>query len=73
MPLLACELMTQQDGGCCFAHNAIIDNIGKTIPTAYAIPSLGCPGKSDKLHFTAEGYRILGRRYAEKMLELLRK
>ena len=73
VPLLVGELMTQQDGGCCFAHNAIIDNIGKTIPTAYPIPSLGCPGKPDKLHFTAEGYRILGRRYGEKMLELLRK
>ena len=63
--------MTKEDGGCCYAHNAIIDRIHETIPTAYPISSLGCPGREDKLHFTAEGYRILGRRYAEKMLELL--
>ena len=71
VPLLVGELMTKEDGGCCYAHNAIIDRINETIPTAYPISSLGCPGREDKLHFTAEGYRILGRRYAEKMLELL--
>ncbi len=72
VPLLVGELMTKEDGGCCYAHNAIIDNIQQTIPTAYPIPSLGCPGAKDKLHFTAEGYRILGRRYAAQMLDLLR-
>ena len=71
VPLLVGELMTQEDGGCCYAHNAIINQIGKTIPTAHVVHSLGCPGRSDKLHFTAEGYRILGRRYAETMLPLL--
>jgi lysophospholipase L1-like esterase len=39
------------------------------IPTAYVVPSLGCPGNFDKLHFTAEGYREIGRRYAEIMLK----
>ena len=73
VPLLVGELMTQEDGGCCYAHNAIIGQIGKTIPTAHVVHSLGCPGAPDKLHFTAEGYRILGRRYAEEMLPLLRK
>lgn len=72
VPLLVGELMTKEDGGCCYAHNAIIDNIQQTIPTAYPIPSLGCPGAKDKLHFTAEGYRILGRRYAAQMLDILR-
>jgi len=72
VPLLVGELMTKEDGGCCYAHNAIIDNIQQTIPTAYPISSLGCPGAKDKLHFTAEGYRILGRRYAAQMLDLLR-
>lgn len=71
VPLLVGELMTKEDGGCCYAHNDIIDRIQETIPTAYPIPSLGCPGKPDKLHFTAEGYRILGRRYAAQMLKLL--
>ncbi len=72
-PLLVGELMTQEDGGCCYHHNAIISHIKETIPTAYPIPSLGCPGRPDKLHFTAAGYRILGRRYAATMLELLNK
>lgn len=71
VPLLVGELMSREDGGCCYAHNAIIRNIHSTIPTAYPIPSLGCPGASDRLHFTADGYRILGRRYAEQMLLLL--
>lgn len=71
VPLLVGELMTQEDGGCCYHHNAIIDRIHETIPTAYAVTSYGCPGRPDKLHFTAEGYRILGRRYAEVMLSLL--
>ena len=65
--------MTKEDGGCCYLHNSIIDSIQKTIPTAYPVSSLGCPGRPDKLHFTAEGYRILGRRYADVMLSILKK
>ena len=72
VPLLVGELLTKIDGGCCYLHNSIIDNIHDNIPTAYPISSLGCPGKPDKLHFTAEGYRIIGRRYAERMLQLLK-
>lgn len=70
-PLLVGELMTKEEGGCCYHHNAIIDRIQETIPTAHPVSSAGCPGVSDHLHFTAEGYRILGRRYAEVMLKLL--
>ena len=71
VPLLVGELMTQEDGGCCYHHNAIIDTIQTVIPTAHPVSSQGCPGAPDKLHFTAEGYRILGRRYAEVLLPLL--
>lgn len=70
-PLLVGELMTQEEGGACYHHNAIINRIQETIPTAYPVSSAGCPGAPDHLHFTAEGYRILGRRYAEVMLEIL--
>jgi lysophospholipase L1-like esterase len=35
------------------------------------ISSAGCPDAADNLHFTAEGYQILGKRYAEQMLSLL--
>ena len=41
------------------------------IPTAHVISSKGCPQRGDGLHFTAEGYRIIGKRYAETMLDLL--
>ena len=71
VPLLVGKLMTEEDGGCCFLHNTVIDHIKETIPTAHIVPSAGCPGAKDKLHFTAEGYRILGRRYADVMLKLL--
>ncbi len=72
VPLLVGELMTKEEGGACWHHNAIIDRIHEEIPTAYAVSAVGCPGRRDHLHFTAEGYRILGRRYAETMLGLLR-
>jgi len=34
------------------------------------IPSAGCEGIKDRLHFSTAGYRELGRRYAAKMLAL---
>lgn len=67
-PLLVGELVSQQDNGTCSLHNSVIATMPLVIPTAYVVPSLGCPGNFDKLHFTAAGYRELGRRYAETML-----
>ena len=37
----------------------------------YVISSQGLTAVSDNLHFTYEGYKTLGERYGEKMLELL--
>lgn len=71
VPLLVGELVQKDQGGSCWAHNAIIDNITATIPTAHVISSKGCPQRGDGLHFTAEGYRTIGKRYADMMLELL--
>jgi len=70
-PLLVGEMMTQQDGGCCSLHNSVIATMPLVIPTAHVVSSLGCPGRPDKLHFTAEGYRELGRRYAQIMLQVM--
>ena len=67
-PLLVGELVSQQDNGTCWLHNSVIATVPLVIPTAYVVPSLGCPGNVDKLHFTAAGYRELGKRYAEVML-----
>lgn len=69
-PLLVGELLSMQDNGACWLHNSVIATMPLVIPTAHVVPSLGCPGKEDRLHFTAEGYRELGRRYAEIMLRI---
>ncbi|MDD4486305.1 MAG: hypothetical protein PHG62_06240 [Proteiniphilum sp.] len=35
--------------------------------------SAGCKDGPDNLHFSAEGYRMLGERYADQMLSILNK
>lgn len=47
------------------------DELPETIPTAHVIPSDGCTNGPDKLHFDAEGYRELGRRYADNVARYL--
>ncbi|QEM14416.1 sialate O-acetylesterase [Mucilaginibacter rubeus] len=71
VPLLAGELVSEDQGGKCAAMNHIIDQLPDVIPNAYVINSAGCPAAPDKLHFTAEGYRMLGTRYGLTMLGLL--
>lgn len=70
VPLLAGELVNADQQGACSSMNEIINTLPMTIPNSYVISSKGCPAVDDKLHFTAEGYRRLGRRYAIKMLSL---
>ena len=70
-PLLIGELLSQEQGGICWGHNNVIAKTQPVIPNSYVVSSKDCPGASDGLHFTAEGYRMIGKRYAEKMLELL--
>ena len=50
--------------------NLIINTLPNVIPNAHVISSKGCEGVKDRLHFSAVGYRTLGTRYAEKMLQL---
>jgi lysophospholipase L1-like esterase len=69
--LLAGELVNADQHGACASMNKIIDDLPKTIPTAHVVSSQGCTGRPDHLHFAPEGYRELGKRYAEKMLSLL--
>ena len=52
--------------------NGWIDLLPRTIPTAHVVSSDGCTNGPDRLHFDAAGYRLLGRRYAEVMLPLLK-
>lgn len=71
VPLLAGEVVGADQHGACASMNTIIDDLPKTIPTAHVISSAGCACRPDRLHFLPEGYRELGRRYAEAMLPLL--
>ena len=70
VPLLVGEVVGKAEGGTYAAHNAVIATVPSVIPTAHVISSAGCPS-SGGVHFDAMGYRIFGKRYAFKMLELL--
>jgi Carbohydrate esterase, sialic acid-specific acetylesterase len=72
VPLLAGEVVHADQGGICASMNKIIATLPQVLPGSYVINSSGCPDAADNLHFTAEGYRILGKRYATKMLTLMK-
>ncbi len=69
-PILAGEAVGADQNGVCAHCNPTIDHIHDYIPTAYAISSYACQVGPDNLHFAAEGYRRLGKRYAIKWLQL---
>jgi len=71
VPLLAGELVNADQQGACANMNKIIATLPQTLPNSYIISSAGCTCSRDHLHFTAEGYRLLGKRYGETMLSLL--
>jgi len=71
-PLLAGEVVHADQNGICASMNKIIATLPQTIPNSYVISSSGCPDAADNLHFTAEGYRMFGKRYASKMLEVMK-
>lgn len=70
VPLLAGEVVHEEQGGRCASMNAIIGTLPQTIPNAHVISSKGCTDAADNLHFDAAGYRTLGNRYAVKLLSL---
>jgi hypothetical protein len=72
VPLLAGELVNSDQHGACASMNAIIATLPQVIPNSYVVPSAGCEGVADHLHFSAAGYRELGKRYAETMLLILK-
>jgi Carbohydrate esterase, sialic acid-specific acetylesterase len=71
VPLLAGETVNADQQGATASMNAIIAELPRVVPNAYVISSKGCACRPDHLHFTPAGYRELGKRYAEKMLELV--
>lgn len=70
IPLLAGETVHADQQGICAGMNSIIATLPRTLPNSYVISSAGCTDGPDNLHFNAAGYRELGKRYADKMLEL---
>jgi hypothetical protein len=71
VPLLAGELVSAEQGGKCASMNTIIATLPTKIPNAHIISSRDCEAVPDGLHFSAPGYRKLGKRYAVKMLSLM--
>ncbi|GAB3651249.1 hypothetical protein GCM10028791_19740 [Echinicola sediminis] len=71
VPLLAGEMVSEAQGGKCASMNAIIATLPEVIPNAYVISSEDCEAVSDGLHFSAAGYRKLGRRYGAQMLSII--
>lgn len=69
VPLYAGEVVSAGVGGVCASMNNIIRILPQTIPTSRVISADGLPCAGDHLHFNAEGYRELGRRYAAAALQ----
>ncbi len=74
-PLLVGQVTGNYSGDTPTGINATIANLPTTIPNAYSISSKGAPdgGANNAVHFSAEGYRVLGKRYASTMLSILAK
>ncbi|MCF0179407.1 MAG: sialate O-acetylesterase [Bacteroidales bacterium] len=70
-PILVGEAIGIDQNGVCAHANPTLDRVNEFLPNAYTISSYGCEAGSDNLHFSAEGYRKLGRRYGIKMLQLM--
>jgi hypothetical protein len=71
VPLLAGEVVNADQGGTKANANIIMKQLPETLPNSYVISSAGLPCNADHLHFTGEGYRQFGNRYAERMLSVL--
>jgi hypothetical protein len=71
VPLLAGEVVNADQGGTEASANDIMKNLPSVLPNSYVISSAGVPANADHLHFTPDGQREMGRRYAAQMLKLL--
>ncbi|MEY2881695.1 MAG: Carbohydrate esterase family 1/carbohydrate esterase family 6 [Verrucomicrobiota bacterium] len=69
--LLAGEVVNADQNGEKANANVIMKNLPGTLPNSHVVSSAGVPANRDRLHFTADGQREMGRRYAEKMLGLM--
>lgn len=70
VPLIAGEAIGIDQNGVCCHCNPTIDRLHDFVPTGWTVSAYGCQKGPDNLHFSAEGYHRLGRRYAIKWLQL---
>lgn len=73
VPIIAGEVVSKEAGGVCASMNEIIQSLPKTIKNSAVVSSKGLTCIGDGLHFTLEGYREIGKRYAEAMLKISKK
>ena len=72
VPLFAGEVEYQNMGGGCSSHNVQVDLLPNVIPTAHVVSAKYLPGNgSDPWHFSAQGYRLFGKRYAQIALSVV--
>lgn len=71
IPILIGEMGRENMGGAAELHNTIIAKVPGLLTNAHIISSENIT-MQDVYHFDSKGYREFGRRYAEKMLSLLK-
>jgi hypothetical protein len=69
VPLLAGEVVNADQNGDKASANLIMKNLPAVLPNSYVVSSAGVPANADRLHFTPDGQREMGRRYALQMLK----
>ena len=69
VPLLVGEVVRGEYGGISGHANPTINDIANHYPNTFVVSSEGCMPSDDNLHFSSEGYRMLGRHYALRYLE----
>lgn len=69
--LFAGEVVNKDHQGEKANANEIMKLLPGALPNSYVISSAGLPCNPDHLHFTPDGQRELGRRYAEQALALM--
>lgn len=74
VPLLVGEMCREKNGVNLNNPDGPIQNLKNYISNCYVISSENCPGyedPTDDWHFSSEGYRELGRHYAQTMIDIL--
>lgn len=68
VPFIAGEML---ENGSCAGMSDRVHKLPNYIKNCAVVSSAGAPGNTDRLHFTNEGYQIMGKRYAELMATMI--